>query len=72
MPILLAFGAIAGVVFGGAGCDDLSVIDVFLGLPVLLSSPRLSYGPRSGGGGTHADLPAGPVPPAQTSARFSS
>jgi len=29
MPILLAFGAIAGVVFGGAGCDDLSAIDVF-------------------------------------------
>jgi hypothetical protein len=44
MPILLAFGAIADVVFGGTGCGDLSVINVFLGLLVLLSSPRLSYG----------------------------
>jgi len=36
-PILLAFGAIGGVVFGSSGGDDLSINDVFFGLLVLLA-----------------------------------
>ena len=50
MPFLLAFAGVAGVVFGGAEAMILGVIDVFLGLLVLLSAPRLSYGPRFGRG----------------------
>ena len=40
MPILLAFGAIGGVVFGSAGGDDLSVIDVFFWATYSSCRPR--------------------------------
>jgi hypothetical protein len=72
MPILLAFGAFAGVVFGGAGCDDLSVIDVFLGLLVLLSSPRLSYGQDLAAGERTRTCQQAQSRQPQTSARVSS
>jgi len=50
MPILLAFGAIGGVVFGRAGGDDLSVIDAFFGLLILLAVSAAAIWPRSGRG----------------------
>jgi hypothetical protein len=53
MPILLAFGAIGGVVFGSTGGDDCSVIDVFLGYLSFLPSQWPSFG---------QDLAAGNAP----------
>jgi len=75
MPILLAFGAIACVVFGGSAADDLSVIDVFLGYLPLWPPLRPCYGQDlAAGERDELDLqrlgwadrrhrPTGPAPP---------
>jgi hypothetical protein len=80
MPILLALGAIACVQCGGGGYDDLSVVDVFLGLLALLVVSAAALWPRSGrdqrvelemerlGWADRVQLPTSPVAPAPTSA----
>ena len=80
MLILLAFGAVGGVVFGSADGDDLSVNDVFFGLLILLAVSaavlwlRSDRGERaelkleSLGWADRVHLPATQAQPAQISA----
>jgi hypothetical protein len=77
--ILSAFAAIACVVLGSVGYDDLSVVDVFFGYLFSGPLPRAVFWPRSGraerveselermGWADRVDLPAGPA--GQASAR---